>query len=241
LDTFLSTGFKLTDWFTFSIGYPFLKTYGDNSLTCKKTGQRANIIVSNHSSYLDIFLLMTSSEHVPGFVAKSEVENIPVAGWISHFWRCLYVERVTKPGKKSVTEQIQERAARTDFPPIVIFPEGTTTNNKYILPFKTGAFVGGHCVKPVIIKFPYKNFSPAWESCKAPTHMLRMFLQIYNNCEIYWLPVYVPNEEEKANPALYAQNVRDALLQVSGMSETESSLEDKIAYLKGLRGEFDAA
>ena len=55
--------------------------------------------------------------------------------------------------------------------------------------------------------------------------MLRMFLQIYNNCEIYWLPVYVPNEEEKANPALYAQNVRDALLQVSGMSETESSLE----------------
>ena len=56
---------------------------------------------------------MTSSEHVPGFVAKSEVENIPVAGWISHFWRCLYVERVTKPGKKSVTEQIQERAART--------------------------------------------------------------------------------------------------------------------------------
>lgn len=30
----------------------------------------------------------------------------------------------------------------------------------------------------------------------------------YNNCEIEYLPVYYPNEDEKADPFLYAENVR---------------------------------
>eukprot|EP00339_Tiarina_fusa_P015910 CAMPEP_0117040488 /NCGR_PEP_ID=MMETSP0472-20121206/28331_1 /TAXON_ID=693140 ORGANISM="Tiarina fusus, Strain LIS" /NCGR_SAMPLE_ID=MMETSP0472 /ASSEMBLY_ACC=CAM_ASM_000603 /LENGTH=205 /DNA_ID=CAMNT_0004751233 /DNA_START=365 /DNA_END=978 /DNA_ORIENTATION=- len=205
-------------------------------MVCKETGERANIIVSNHSSYLDIFLLMTASEDVPGFVAKSEVQKVPLFGWISHFWRCIYVDRAGSPKAKSVTEQIHERAVSHDFPPIVVFPEGTTTNNLFILPFKTGAFVGGHAVKPVAIKYPYKYFSPAWESCHFPYHVLRMFLQVYNECEIYWLPVYVPNEEEKQNPALYAQNVREAILEVSKLKDSGASLEDKIAFLKAKRG-----
>lgn len=82
-------------------------------MVCKETGERANIIVSNHSSYLDIFLLMTASATVPGFVAKSEVQKVPIFGWISHFWRCIYVDRVGAPGSKSVTEQIHERAMDT--------------------------------------------------------------------------------------------------------------------------------
>jgi len=144
----------------------------------------------------------------------------------------------------------------------VVFPEGTTTNNRFILPFKRGAFVGGHPVKPVAIKYPYHNFSPAWESCKFPYHIFRMLTQFYNQCEIYWLPVYTPNEQEKKDPALYAQNVRNvsttfctqiiwsnltislfskAIMQVADFKDCNSSLEDKIAYLKALRGgKFDA-
>lgn len=237
LDIGYLIGFKLTDWFTFSLGYR-IKSFGDNSLVCKETGQKANIIISNHASYLDIFLLMTSAYDVPGFVAKSEVQGVPIFGWISRIWRCIYVQRSSSEHKgPTVTQQISTRAVDTDYPPIVVFPEGTTSNNKYIMPFKTGAFVGGHCVKPVVIKYPFKNFSPAWESCKLPYHALRMFLQIYNECEIYWLPVYVPNEEEKKNPALYAKNVREALLQVSQFEPSEASLTDKIAYLKAKRGD----
>lgn len=32
--------------------------------------------------------------------------------------------------------------------------------------------------------------------------------QPHSSCEIEFLPVYVPSEEEKRNPKLYAQNVR---------------------------------
>jgi hypothetical protein len=55
----------------------------------------------------------------------------------------------------------------------------------------------------------YNNFCPTWESVKAPSHMLQLLTQVYNSAELYYLPVYVPNEEEKADPALFAQNVRN--------------------------------
>lgn len=42
--------------------------------------------------------------------------------------------------------------------------EGTTTNGDYILPFKTGAFLAKAPVLPVILKYPYERFSPAWDS-----------------------------------------------------------------------------
>lgn len=42
--------------------------------------------------------------------------------------------------------------------------EGTTTNGDYLLPFKTGAFLAKAPVQPVILRYPYKRFNPAWES-----------------------------------------------------------------------------
>jgi lysophosphatidylcholine acyltransferase/lyso-PAF acetyltransferase len=43
-------------------------------------------------------------------------------------------------------------------------PEGTTTNGDYLLPFKTGAFLAKAPVQPVILRYPYRRFSPAWDS-----------------------------------------------------------------------------
>lgn len=55
--------------------------------------------------------------------------------------------------------------------------EGTTTNGDYLLPFKTGAFLAGAPVQPVILRYPYSIFSPAWDSmdgvstdCKSTLH-----------------------------------------------------------------------
>jgi lysophosphatidylcholine acyltransferase/lyso-PAF acetyltransferase len=42
--------------------------------------------------------------------------------------------------------------------------EGTTTNGDYLLPFKTGGFLAKAPVLPVILKYPYQRFSPAWDS-----------------------------------------------------------------------------
>lgn len=42
--------------------------------------------------------------------------------------------------------------------------EGTTTNGDYLLPFKTGAFRARTPVQPVILKYPFRRFSPAWDT-----------------------------------------------------------------------------
>ena len=39
-------------------------------------------------------------------------------------------------------------------------------------------------------------------------HVILLLCQFVNWLEILWLPVYVPSEEEKADPKLYASNVR---------------------------------
>merc|ERR1711871_373086 len=40
---------------------------------------------------------------------------------------------------------------------------------------------------------------------------LRMITQVYNRMHVIYLPVYYPSPDEKANPQLYADNVRDIM------------------------------
>lgn len=52
--------------------------------------------------------------------------------------------------------------------------QGTTTNGKYMLPFKTGAFLAGAPVQPVILKYGPDTVSPAWDSVTAFWHVFLM-------------------------------------------------------------------
>ncbi len=57
--------------------------------------------------------------------------------------------------------------------------QGTTTNGKCLLPFKTGAFLAGAPVQPVILKYGPDRVSPAWDSVTALWHV---FLMLANPC-----------------------------------------------------------
>jgi lysophosphatidylcholine acyltransferase / lyso-PAF acetyltransferase len=37
--------------------------------------------------------------------------------------------------------------------PILLFPEGTTTNGRYLLRFRTGGFIAGVPVQPIILRY----------------------------------------------------------------------------------------
>ena len=37
--------------------------------------------------------------------------------------------------------------------PMLLFPEGTTTNGMFLLPFKSGAFLAGCPLQPVILQY----------------------------------------------------------------------------------------
>ena len=88
------------------------------------------------------------------FVCKHEVEKIPFIGNIVRASQCLILNRESKESKKLVMEQITKRIQASeesnDYEPIIIFPEGGTTNGKYLVNFKKGAFVGLRAVFPKI-------------------------------------------------------------------------------------------
>lgn len=49
--------------------------------------------------------------------------------------------------------------------PLLLFPEGTTSNGSCLLRFKTGVFASGVPVHPVTVTYGVGRFSPAFERC----------------------------------------------------------------------------
>lgn len=200
--------------------------------------QKATII-SNHVSLADPCLL--AYLYAPSFVAKKSVYNIPFVGRVGAAQHAFFIDRMAIGGP-STTDVIVKRqrliAERdTNLPPVAIFPEATTTSGLYMLRMRTGAFVAGTPVAPILIRYPYKYFSPSYESIRTLPYLYRMLSQFYNSVEYLRLPVYYPSEEEKKNPRLYADNVMklmqdrsDFLPGTSKLMISESCYTDKIEY-----------
>jgi lysophosphatidylcholine acyltransferase/lyso-PAF acetyltransferase len=215
------------------LGFVHIKQNGSGSLYGPQG--KANIITSNHVSHFDILVMMaTCPDGIPSFVAKRGVSKAPYVGYKSIIWQSLFVDNRAGADKTqqgtNVAQQIAERGENLNLNPVLIFPEGTTSNGESLITFRSGAFISGHPVKPVGIRYGHGNFSPAWESIGPLWHMFRCFSQFTNEVEVNWLPVYYPNDAEKKDPKLYAQNVREAIAKALKVPTVEASFADKVEY-----------
>lgn len=91
-------------------------------------------LISNHLSYLDIVVLASLRPCV--FVAKAEIAQMPVLGWMTTNSGTVYVERGRGGSALRASEAMQK--AMDDGLPVVFFPEGTTSNGEALLKFHTG-------------------------------------------------------------------------------------------------------
>lgn len=225
----------------FTLG--FWRVHGADAPGFNEEEAQKATIISNHTSMVDPCIL--SLLFRPAFVAKKALWNVPFVGRIGACLNAMYIDRV-QGSKVSATECMAERVkfmqvSKVPFPPICIFPEGTTTNGNYLMRFKKGAFVGGGPIAPVLIRYPFKYFSPTYESIKTLTYIKGILLEPYNQCDYWRMPVYYPNEEEKNDARLYADNI--AKLMIKEWKEhfgyelqlTESSYIDKMEYHSVLR------
>ncbi|XP_021745315.1 lysophospholipid acyltransferase LPEAT1-like isoform X2 [Chenopodium quinoa] len=212
---------------------------GNDSKDQLESSERPGVVISNHVSYLDILYHMSSS--FPSFVAKRSVGKLPLVGLISKCLGCVYVQREDRSSDFKgvsgvVTERIKEAHENCDAPLMLIFPEGTTTNGNFLLPFKTGAFRAGAPVLPVILKYPYQRFSPAWDSISGVRHVVFLLCQFVNYMEVMELPIYYPSKEEKDDPKLYANNVRKLMADEGNMTLSDIGLPEKRIYHAALNG-----
>jgi len=107
---------------------------------CKVSGRlpESGAVVSNHLSYLDILVYLSVCPFV--MVAKSEVKNWPLLGWITARAGTVYVQRGGGPSTWGGVNRAMAAAYRTELP-VLFFPEGTTTDGQNgVLPFRRGLF-----------------------------------------------------------------------------------------------------
>ncbi|KAJ1262500.1 hypothetical protein BS78_09G112800 [Paspalum vaginatum] len=230
----------------FVFGFYWIREYDcrfpraeDEHVDESKEMERPGAIVSNHVSYVDILYHMSAS--FPSFVAKRSVARLPLVGLISKCLGCIFVQRESKTSdfkgvSGAVTERIQRAHQHINAPMMLLFPEGTTTSGDYLLPFKTGAFLAKAPVRPVILKYPYRRFNPAWESMSGARHVFLLLCQFVNYLEVIHLPVYYPSEEEKEDPKLYANNVRKLMAVEGNLILSDLGLADKRVYHAALNG-----
>jgi 1-acyl-sn-glycerol-3-phosphate acyltransferase len=118
---------------------------------------RGYILIANHSSNLDPLALMKVLGRVDmAFVAKAETLRRPLLGRLLRAVGWFPVERDSLVALKRFQEQVEARRRTGWVPNLVVFPEGTRSEDGRLQPFRMGPFLlsvrTGIPILPVIIR-----------------------------------------------------------------------------------------
>jgi len=100
------------------------------------TVPKQGLIACNHLGYVDILVIGSVCPAV--FVAKSDVKSWPIFGWLASRAGTIFVSR---DDRSEVALQLKEM----EIPlrkrhPVVLFPEGTSSDGSSVLPFRSSLF-----------------------------------------------------------------------------------------------------
>lgn len=116
--------------------------------------ERTCVLVANHASYLDGYVLVAALPLSFSFVAKSELAGQPLVGFSLRRMGAEFVDRLDKQQSVADAGRIAGRARAGQS--LLFFPEGTFTRMPGLLPFRMGAFLtaveAGVPVVPVAIR-----------------------------------------------------------------------------------------
>lgn len=121
------------------------------------------ILVANHVSWFDIFAIAAKLPVDYHFVAKKELEKIPVFGLA---WRVAGHISIDRANRESAVQSLRKagQQMREQKSVVVIFAEGTRSRSGRLQPFKKGAFVlaaeTGIPVIPTVVTGSYDIMRP---------------------------------------------------------------------------------
>ena len=102
-----------------------------------KFSDEANILLINHQSMLDIIVLEEIHPKNICWIAKAQIGKIPIIGKILSLPKMIAVERENKHSLIKLLSEAKDRVENGRV--LAIFPEGTRSQTKELLPFKGGA------------------------------------------------------------------------------------------------------
>lgn len=105
--------------------------------TTGKLDESCDLVLMNHQSLLDIIVMEhIHSKHL-AWVAKKEITDLPFFGHIIKAPKMISIDREDKAGIMHLIKEVKDRLSKGR--PIAMFPEGTRSTGKRLLPFKPGA------------------------------------------------------------------------------------------------------
>jgi len=138
------------------------------------------LLVCNHLSYLDILVLSATTPCV--FVSKWEVKGWPVFGWLASLAGTLFLRRDRRSDVVRMTREMGRVLESGTL--LVLFPEGTTSNGREVLPFKTslleaaaqfpGALAAG-CIEYALEDGDVGEEVCYWKEMTLLPHLLNLF------------------------------------------------------------------
>lgn len=125
------------------------------------------LVVSNHLSYLDVPLLAAATPCF--FVAKIEIGRWPFFGMAARACGTIFLDRSSMASARSVAELITERLQLPLSVPVLLFPEGTSTDGSQVLKFHSRlidpAISLGAPITTATIRYTVADGTPEREVC----------------------------------------------------------------------------
>lgn len=149
---------------------------------------RANMIIANHQSMLDIMALEEIHPANICWIAKKEIEDLPFFGNIIRVPKMISIDRKDPRSLPKIIKLAKERVSQGRV--IAIFPEGTRGNGDKILKFKSGANIIANklnlVVQPVLIIGSRKIIDSKSISVNSGTVKI-IYMDIVNISDEKWL------------------------------------------------------
>lgn len=162
------------------------------------------VVVANHASFVDGFLLKGYLPYRFSFVIKGEMRNVPIAHFLLRRSGSKFVERHEQSGSSRDARQIVKAAQEGNS--LAFFPEGTFNQDPGIDRFRAGAFVsaikGNMPVVPVAISGT-REMMPANRLWPWPVRP-----------RVLVLPPILPGDPAFDNHKLLAETARQQILAV---------------------------
>ncbi|MGN0350577.1 MAG: lysophospholipid acyltransferase family protein [Roseburia sp.] len=165
------------------------------------------LYIGNHKSYFDIIITYARCPGLTGYIAKNNMEKVPLLNlWMKRL-HCLFIDRDNvKEALKTILSGIDNIKNGIS---MCIFPEGTRNKNpEGMLPFKEGSFKMAEKTGCAIIPMAITNSADILENHFPKVKRTHVILE-------YGKPIY-PKElekEEQKHLGAYCQNIIATMLE----------------------------
>lgn len=125
------------------------------------------LLASNHVSWLDIHLI--DSVQPTRFVAKSEIRQWPVAGWVAERAGTVFINRARRHDTGRIAEVIGKVMADGDV--VGLFPEGTTSIGEEVRKFHASLLQPAVAAQVPVVPVAIRYLRPSGEICREAAYV----------------------------------------------------------------------